>query len=50
LAYTLNLQRDAAATTGLSVPHVGAGFWGFSIEMSVINQVCAFCSFFAFAL
>jgi len=42
LAYTLNLQRDAAAVTGLSVPHVGAGFWGFSIEMSVISQVCAF--------
>jgi len=41
-AYTLNLQRDAAAVTGLSVPHVGAGFWGFSIEMSVISQVCAF--------
>ncbi|KDR78213.1 hypothetical protein GALMADRAFT_94783 [Galerina marginata CBS 339.88] len=38
-AYTLSLQRDAAAVNGLSIPHVGPGFWGFSIEMSVISQV-----------
>ncbi|KAF4612358.1 hypothetical protein D9613_003768 [Agrocybe pediades] len=38
-AYTLSLQRDAAAVAGLSIPHVGGSFWGFSVEMSVINQV-----------
>jgi hypothetical protein len=41
-AYTMSLQRSAAAVPGLSIPHVGAGFWGFSIEMSVISQVCAY--------
>jgi len=40
--YTLQLQRDASAVTGLSMPHVGASFFGFSIEMSVINQVCEY--------
>ena len=40
VAFTLNLQKDAAAVNGLSIPHVGVGFWGFSIEMSVISQVC----------
>ncbi|KAH9476803.1 Beta-glucuronidase [Psilocybe cubensis] len=38
-AYTLNLERNAAAVPGLSMPHVGGSFWGFSIEMSVISQV-----------
>ncbi|KAF8154266.1 glycoside hydrolase family 79 protein [Crassisporium funariophilum] len=38
-AYTLSLPRDAASMPGLSVPHVGPSFWGFSIEMSVISQV-----------
>ncbi|KAF8949995.1 glycoside hydrolase family 79 protein [Flammula alnicola] len=38
-AYTLQLQRDATGVNGLSIPHVGVGFWGFSIEMSVISQV-----------
>ncbi len=38
-AYTLTVQRDAAAVPGLSIPHVGGGFFGFSVEMSVINQV-----------
>ena len=38
-AFTLTLQNDASAVTGLSIPHVGVGFWGFSIEMSVIGQV-----------
>ncbi|PPQ72331.1 hypothetical protein CVT25_007911 [Psilocybe cyanescens] len=38
-AYTLSLQNDAAAVNGLSIPHVGPGLWGFSIEMSVLNQV-----------
>ncbi|KAJ3506310.1 hypothetical protein NLJ89_g6943 [Agrocybe chaxingu] len=37
--YELPLQRDAAAASGISIPHVGGGFWGFSIEMSVISQV-----------
>lgn len=37
--FTLSLTRDAATTAGLSIPHVGAAFFGFSIEMSVINQV-----------
>ena len=35
----LQLQRDAAQTTGLSIPHNGGGFFGFSIEMSVVQQV-----------
>ncbi|KAH9476802.1 Beta-glucuronidase [Psilocybe cubensis] len=38
-AYTLTLQDNAAAVDGLSIPHVGPGFWGFSLEMSVLNQV-----------
>ncbi|KDR78212.1 hypothetical protein GALMADRAFT_138334 [Galerina marginata CBS 339.88] len=38
-AYTIPLQRDATAVPGLSIPHVGGSFWGFSIEMSVISQV-----------
>lgn len=38
-AFTIELQTDAANAFGLSIPHVGAGFYGFSIEMSVINQV-----------
>ncbi|KAF5334902.1 hypothetical protein D9611_009930 [Ephemerocybe angulata] len=38
-AFPLALQRDVASTPGLSTPHVGGGFFGFSIEMSVINQV-----------
>lgn len=46
VAFTLNLQRDAAGVNGLSIPHVGVGFWGFSIEMSVINQVCE-CQIFS---
>ncbi|TFK29209.1 hypothetical protein FA15DRAFT_664535 [Coprinopsis marcescibilis] len=38
-AFTMQLAKDAAVVSGLSIPHVGAGFFGFSIEMSVINQV-----------
>lgn len=41
-AYTLAVQRDAATVQGLSIPHVGGGFFGFSVEMSVINQVCEY--------
>lgn len=37
--FTLTLQQNTSNITGLSIPHVGAGFWGFSIEMSVIGQV-----------
>ena len=38
-AFTLNLQQSNATVPGLSIPHVGGSFWGFSIEMSVIRQV-----------
>ena len=38
-AFALTLQQDAAVVGGLSIPHVGGCFWGFSIEMSVISQV-----------
>ena len=41
-AYTLSLQKDAGAVNGLSIPHVGGSFWGFSVEMSVISQVCEY--------
>jgi hypothetical protein len=37
--FTLSLQQSATAVNGLSIPHVGGSFWGFSIEMSVISQV-----------
>ena len=37
--FTLTLEQNANVVPGLSIPHVGAGFWGFSIEMSVANQV-----------
>jgi len=38
-SFTLTLQQDASVVSGLSIPHVGGCFWGFSIEMSVISQV-----------
>ena len=38
-AFTLNLQQSTTAVNGLSIPHVGGSFWGFSIEMSVIGQI-----------
>lgn len=38
MQFTLPLQPSAAAVTGLSIPLSGS-FYGFSIEMSVINQV-----------
>jgi hypothetical protein len=41
-AFTLTLPQNAAAVNGLSIPHVGPSFWGFSIEMSVISQVHKF--------
>ncbi|KAJ2932239.1 hypothetical protein H1R20_g4863, partial [Candolleomyces eurysporus] len=37
--FAVQLQRDAAQVPGLSLPHVGPSFYGFSIEMSVITQV-----------
>jgi hypothetical protein len=40
--FQVNLQRDAGNVPGLSIPHKTASFFGFSIEMSVINQVCEF--------
>lgn len=36
--YTLNLPADGANVNGLSIPQQGS-FYGFSIEMSVINQL-----------
>ncbi|PPR01293.1 hypothetical protein CVT24_006368 [Panaeolus cyanescens] len=39
LSYALNTARNAASVNGLSLPHVGPSFWGFSIEMSVLTQV-----------
>ncbi|PPR05779.1 hypothetical protein CVT24_006842 [Panaeolus cyanescens] len=38
-AFTLALERDAANVPGLSLPHVGTSFWGFSLEMSILTQV-----------
>ena len=37
--FTLELPRDASQMQGLSIPHVGGGFYGFSIEMSVLSQI-----------
>ena len=45
-SFSLFLQQDASAVDGLSIPHVGVCFWGFSIEMSVISQVRKFLSSF----
>ena len=44
-AYTLSLEKSAASVQGLSIPHVGGGFWGFSIEMSGVSQGCKYPSF-----
>lgn len=40
-ALTINVPREATALPGLSIPHTGASFWGFSVEMSVITQTSA---------
>jgi len=38
--FALNLVGNAKDVVGLSIPHgSGASFFGFSIEMSVVNQV-----------
>jgi hypothetical protein len=39
-AFTLNLPANGANVPGLSMVHRDGSFWGFSIEMSVINQLC----------
>jgi hypothetical protein len=53
MQFTLPLQPSAAAVTNLSIQQSGS-FFGFSIEMSVINQVCEYflcsCSFSSFNL
>lgn len=38
--YTIQLIQNANGVTGLSVPTISGSFLGFSIEVSVINQVC----------
>lgn len=42
-AVTINVPREAANFPGLSIPHTGAAFWGFSVEMSVITQTSECC-------
>jgi hypothetical protein len=37
--FALTLEQNSDVVPGLSIPHVGSGFWGFSIEMSVISQI-----------
>lgn len=39
LAPKIDLQRDAVALQGLSIPHTLGSFFGFSIELSVISQL-----------
>ncbi|KAF9033112.1 hypothetical protein BJ165DRAFT_1515715 [Panaeolus papilionaceus] len=39
LSYPLFVGKAASSVNGLSIPHVGPSFWGFSIEMSVLSQV-----------
>ncbi|KAF6748272.1 hypothetical protein DFP72DRAFT_580338 [Ephemerocybe angulata] len=36
---TFAIPRDAASMPGLSIPHTGSAFFGFSVEMSVITQI-----------
>ncbi|KAF6757669.1 hypothetical protein DFP72DRAFT_890314 [Ephemerocybe angulata] len=38
-AYNDTVLKDATAQGGLSVPHNGPSFYGFSIEMSVVTQL-----------
>jgi len=37
--FTIELPREATTAQQLSIPHTGGAFYGFSIEMSVLNQV-----------
>ena len=39
--FNVGLQQSAAQVSGISIP-VNGSFWGFSIETSVITQVCEF--------
>lgn len=45
--FVVQLAREANAVPGISIPHEGASFYGFSIEMSVINQVCECVYYFS---
>ena len=49
-SFALTLQQDAAVVAGLSIPHVGGCFWGFSIEMSVISKVRKSILFFTLSI
>jgi len=40
VAFGIPLERNAQNVPSLSIQHKGPSFWGFSIEMSVITQVC----------
>ena len=40
VAFGAPLERNAANVPQISIAHKGPSFWGFSIEMSVITQVC----------
>jgi hypothetical protein len=41
-AFTITLQGSNSSVTNISIPQQGS-FLGFSIEFSVINQVCEYC-------
>ena len=45
--FTLTLAENSNAVQGLSMPHLGGSFWGFSIEMSVISQLRESIFFFS---
>ena len=50
-AFTLNLPANGANAPGLSIVHRDGSFLGFSIEMSVINQLCqSYLSCYLFTL
>lgn len=41
MQFTIELQSATASVQGLSIPQAGT-FYGFSVEFSVINQVCEY--------
>lgn len=45
--FTIALPHNAQDVAGISIPHRG-DFFGFSIEMSVVGQVCAHLFVFVF--
>lgn len=51
MSFTVELQNSADNVPGLSIPQSGA-FYGFSIEMSIVNQVSAYisCSFWCYTI